>query len=271
MSEIEINTATNEKSSHLSVDDAKFINEKCSSLENFTSNSNIIIGIKDVNSIHVGCSPEYAKIIGVADHKDLKGKTDHEIPCTGVAEFANQYKSEDEMVVGQGGETVNIKTLNIHNYKDGFKARIFNKTPLINPYTQSVLGLMFTAHDAMLNNFLDILPNYYKMFGCLDSFKDRLNPSIELNEYEQEICYLLVLKWDFAQITTFMDKFRPLDKPRTVDAIRKKKNYICNKLKLPNEYTSTLIEYLISKDFQHSIPKLFLDRLLGSTIIEKNS
>lgn len=249
--------------------DDDFIQKVKNSIELLTSQTNIIMGIKDLKSIYLHCSPEFAKIVGLKKHQDVIGRRDHDMPCDGTVEFADQYVQEDLLLINNSNTHASIKTLNVHNYSDGLNAILFNKITLTNPISEKILGTMYSGIRVSTSNYLNIIPNYHKIFGKFNSISTNENNS-QLNDYEREICYLLILNWDFTQIAQLMDELHPLSKPRTQDAIRKKRDYICAKLGLPNKLTITLVDYLISIGFHNNMPKSFFNRIIGSTIIERN-
>lgn len=241
----------------------KFLSQQC----------NDILGIKDINSRHVISTNAYAKIVALKNGVEVEGKLDFDMPCQGTAEYAPQYVKEDQELLNALNVHKQISVLNVHHYSDGLKARIFKKRILHHEPTKSILGTIYSGYDVELKDFVSLIPNYIIQFGSTGSLKvidysstDKLN----LNEYEQEICFLLLLNWTPRQIAEFMNIFKPENSERTLDTIIKKKNYICQKLGIPNK-TECLCEYLVSINFHSNIPKSFYSRIVGSTILREES
>jgi hypothetical protein len=160
--------------------------------------------------------------------------------------------------------------LNVHHYTDGLKARVFKKRVLFHEETNSILGTMYSGHDVELKDFVNIIPNYVIQFGALGNKEiSHINSEevLPLNDYEQEICFLLLLNWNFNQISDFMNQFRPDRTTRSADTIIKKKNYICQKLLLETNRTSDLCEHLVSVGFHHKMPSSFYARIIGSKVL----
>lgn len=245
--------------------DKQHITNLETSIHLLSSCSDIVMAIKDVYSTYIASSDEYAKLIGLPKKEDVKGKTDYDMPCSGTKDFAHKFVQEDKDLIRTKSQS-SLTTLNIHHYADGLKALVFNKKLIINYETNSILGIFLSAYYVDLESFLRLIPNFHLATRStnkkpLESIKAQ---KVELNEYEQEICYLLLMNWELKQIANFMNEVRPIKSIRTADTIRKKRNYICKKLNLAKENHDSLINYLIEIDFQRQIPQAFLLRTMGS-------
>lgn len=249
--------------------DKTYLAKLTSSINQVASLSNLIMGFKDVDSIHMHCSPEYAKIVGLKHHLDIVGRSDFDMPCDGTSQFAAQYIAEDRSIIESTNLDSALTTLNIHNYADGLKTRVFEKKTIYNPDSNSILGIFYSGNSVEVSEFLNIIPNYHLKFGSIDSLALISNKSLALNSYEEEICYLLIMNWDLKQIAHFMNINRPLKAARTSDTIRKKKDYICNKLNVKPNSIANLVEFLISIGFHKTIPESFFARIIGSKIINQ--
>ena len=198
------------------------------------------------------------------------------LPCTGTASYADCYVQEDLALINSLG-TKKSTVLNIHKYSDGLKARIFKKYTLNHVPSQSILGIVYVGHNLELENVLKIIPNYLIRFGITGSKEfndgDITVNKIKLTDYEQEICFLFLLNWEFKQIADFMNSFRPLTLPRTADTIIKKKNYLCAKFNLDSSRLKDLQDFLVSVGFHNKMPVSFYDRIIGSQLlrVEQNS
>lgn len=234
----------------------------------------VILGVKDIHSRHIISTNEYAHIVSLPSGEEVAGRMDRDMPCAGTAQFAECYVAEDQSLLACGDMFRSIDVLNVHQYADGLHARVFTKHLLKHQPSRSVLGVIYSARDMKIDDILGIIPNYITEFavaGC--SIEKTLGSSrygeVKLTEYEQEICFFLLLKWGFGQIAEFMNKYRPtLDgKLRVADSIIKGKNRICAKMNLPTTRVGDLREALVVLGMHRKIPGSLFDRLIGSTLI----
>lgn len=253
-----------------------YINEFIKLISFMSNNTDMIMGAKDVNSRHIISTNEYAKIVGLKKGYDVADRFDKEMPCDGTAQYAKQFVLEDQSIISKKNPSCAISTLNIHNYSDGTKARIFKKYILKHDESKSILGTIYSGTEIQLSDVLNIIPNYITLFGATGSIES-INKSsilvenITLTNYEQEICFLLLLNWDFTQIANFMNEFRPSSTVRTSDTIIKKKNYICDKLKMKTTMKSDLVDYLVSINFHNKMPSSFYNLVIGSSKLNEIS
>lgn len=249
--------------------DKKYLLHLKNSINQLTSFSNLIMGIKDIDSIHLHSSPEYARIVGLSNSNDIIGRSDFDMPCDGTAQFAQQYLIEDRSIIESANISTSLTTLNIHNYADGLKTRVFEKKAIYNPESNAILGIFYSGNSVEVSEFLNIIPNYHLKFGEIDSLTITSKNKLPLNSYEEEICYLLIMNWELKQIAQFMNTYRPTKIVRTSDTIRKKKDYICNKLDVVPNSIPNLVEFLIGIGFHKTIPESFFARIIGSKIIRQ--
>ncbi len=246
-----------------------FIEKAKSSIQFLSEQSNDMLGIKDINSQHIISTDAYAKIVALKKGNEVEGRMDLDMPCQGTAEYAHQYVAEDKGLLSHLDIDKQISVLNIHHYGDGLKARVFKKKVLHYEPTKSILGTVYSGHDVELRDFISVIPNFIIQFGATGSIKviDSADTSdLNLNEYEQEICFLFLLKWEPRQIAEFMNVFRPGKEAQTEDSIIKYKKFICHKLNIPCN-AENLRDYLVSINFHNNIPKGFYNQIIGSTFI----
>ena len=255
---------------NFTTDHLDFINEFKKSIHTISTQSDIMIGAKDVNSRHIISTDAYAQKVGLKSGNDVSSRFDKEMPCDGTAQYADCYVKEDLSLINTLNPDKSLSTLNIHHYSDGLKSRLFKKHLLYHHTSRSILGTVYSGFDIELKNVLNIIPSYIIKFGAIGSLSitnQKLINSIELTDYEQEVCFLLLLNWEFSQIASFMNKTRPEHKNRTSDTIIKKKNYICKKLNLPTTNVSVLQDFLVSTGFHNNMPVSFYNTIVGSTIL----
>lgn len=105
----------------------EYINNFIKAIKLLSEHSDDIVGLKDVNSVHIACSRHYSKIVGLAQAEDASGRTDFDMPCTGTSQYASQYIEEDKTLINNKKIDIVTSILNVHNYSDGLKARVFKK------------------------------------------------------------------------------------------------------------------------------------------------
>ena len=260
-----------------------FTKEHLEFLENFknmirmlSNTTDMLMGTKDINSRHIISTSAHAKIVGLGKCGDVTDRLDSEMPCDGTSQYADQFVQVDKSLLNSRDVKKGIVILNIHNYGDGTKARIFKKFMLKHDDSKSILGTIYSGHDIDLSDVLNIMPNYITQFGKTGSIESidknsKILEDITLTEYEQEICFLFLLNWNFKQIANFMNYYRPVPQQRTIDTIIKKKNYICNKFCLGSTSLTDLQEFLVSINFQNKIPISFLSFITGATTLKEIS
>lgn len=248
-----------------------FIEQFKKSVSIISEQSGIIFGAKDIHSRHLISTNDYAKLVGLRFGKEVTGKLDKEMPCEGTAQYADLFVKEDFNLINSLNPQNSITVLNVHNYSYGLGAMIFKKNILHHHESQAILGTVYSGFKIELKNVLNIIPNYIIKFGITGSIATidkhhKLN-NVHLTDYEQEICFLLLLGWNCGQVATFMNQLKPQSKRRTTDTIIKKKNYICEKFNLPTYDISTLQEFLLEIGFQNSMPKSFYNQIIGSQVL----
>lgn len=233
-----------------------------------SSHTDMILGAKDVNSRHLISTDSYAHIVGLRKGVEVSDRFDREMPCEGTARFADCYVREDEELLNSGDINRKTSTLNVHQYTDGIKARIFDKFIMKHHESRSILGTVYCSRDIEISNFFALIPNYFLEFGTGCSVEKVTGKLIvgnaRLTEYEQEICFLLILNWSYKQISSFLNKYRPQSTERTADTIYKCMNRICEKLGVSGRSSSHLREMLIGMGMHRKMPRSFFDRLVGS-------
>ena len=158
--------------------------------------------------------------------------------------------------------------MNVHHYGDGIKARVFDKFMLKHHKSCSVLGLIYSAYEIKIENFISIVPNYMAEFGVgcsIEKVNDRICVGdVPLTEYEHEVCFLFVLGLDTKQMADFMNKNRPTKIHRVANTIEKCKNRICDKLGMDNNRLSNIRELLIHLGMHQKMPISFFRKMIGS-------
>lgn len=254
-------------------DQTDYIEKFKSMIRVLSETTDALMGAKDIESRHIISTTSHAKIVGLDKCGDVNGRLDAEMPCEGTAQYAEQFVQVDKSLLASQDVKKGVVILNIHNYGDGTKARIFKKHLLKHDESKSILGTIYSGQDIELSDVINVMPSYITRFGSTGSIDAISNDSkicgeITLTEYEQEICFLLLLNWNFRQIADFMNYFHKSEKERTIDTIIKKKNYICQKLGLNSLLLSDLQDFLVSIGFQNKIPLTFLRFIVGNKVLK---
>jgi len=249
----------------------EFINNFKLTVSVLSSQTDFVFGAKDIHSKHFIATDAYAKLVGLSTGADIANRYDRDMPCEGTVEFADSFVCEDQALLKQNDVNKKISVLNIHKYSDGISALVFEKRLMKHHASQSILGTIYSAKEIEFSHFFTLLPSYIVEFrqGCsIECVNGALNlKNIKFSEYEHEVCFLLILNWDFKQIADFFNKYRPLENKRSVDTIYKCKNRICDKLGIASSNLILMREALINIGIHQKMPKTFFNRLLGSKII----
>jgi hypothetical protein len=163
-------------------------------IDMYRFNSNKICIIKDPNSVYAAVSPVFANMIGCSIETALN-KKDEEIPYRNVAELAETFYKQDREVIKS---KTSKHMLDVINYNTGLAILKVVKKPIINPATDNVLGVFYSATEFKVNTVLStILSLYGSRFGQDHSGID-ISPSEVLNnsnlsELEFDILYCICL------------------------------------------------------------------------------
>jgi hypothetical protein len=233
-----------------------------------SSQNNICMGAKDIHSRHLIATDAYAQIVGLKNGQEVTDRFDRDMPCEGTAQFAADFVNEDQRLIISPDIGHSISVLNIHRYSDGLKARVFRKHILKHHESRSILGVIYYSHDVSIRKLFRVLNEYFSMFGVACSLEqadmeEKVANGI-LTEYEQEVCFFLLMNWNFAKIAHFMSTYRPTPHQINADSISQSTARICEKIGLPNTRLSDLRETLIYIGVHKRVPKSLFKTLLGS-------
>ncbi|MBA8737424.1 helix-turn-helix transcriptional regulator [Chromobacterium violaceum] len=126
----------------LSEQDKKFLQ---SSVAHFTAIATavpeIIIGVKNLNSEHLYCSPHYLNLLDLK-LEDVCGEIVIQPYKTSISN--NLIIAEDKLVILERGPR---SYLLITSLRDGVTPRMVVKLPIINPATDNVVGIVYFFHN----------------------------------------------------------------------------------------------------------------------------
>jgi hypothetical protein len=246
-----------------------FVDAFKSSIRMLSSHTDLIMGAKDIHSRHIIATDAYAKIVQLRHGNQVVDRLDKEMPCEGTAQFADVFVEEDQNLMRCPDGDKKIAVLNVHEYADGLKARIFQKHLLKHQRSKSILGTIYVGQDVEVTDFFNLIPNYVLEFGAGCSLEQiegavSIDVNTTLTEYEHEVCFLLIMNWSPKQIAYFMNKYRPTLNQRSADTIAKCSKRIGEKLGIADAGLGSLREHLIGLGIHRKMPSAFFGRLIGS-------
>lgn len=251
--------------SQYSTEQRKFIDDLVNGIMLISEVPQIILAIRDIDSRYMIATNSYAEMVGFGLGIELVDKLDYDVPCKGIIKLAPQFINNDQDLLLTDNYNKSIAVLNVHSYSNEFKSHILQKSLIIHHASLSILGILYQGYNVELSDLLNLLHNSIRNNQNLNN-KSSCPNQLRLTEYEQEICFLILQKWDFKQIAEFMNQIRPIQSIRTADTVIKKKNYLCNKFSLKTNRIEELEEFLVTNGFhqQIKIPSSLYSRLVGS-------
>ena len=148
--------------------------------------------IKDCGSAIISMAIANSRMLGYKTAEDAIGVKDENSPCSRVAEIAETFYAQDREVERAKEK---LRILDIHEYFTGLTFLDSIKAPIINPYTDSVLGTLCHGKQffpsSQLKNILDI---HGIKFGKHPSMKITNNPGkFKLTEIERDVLFCICL------------------------------------------------------------------------------
>ena len=251
---------------------AKYIKDFVHSVEVLSQHSNLMLIMMDTNCHFITGTDLSAGKFGLKSGADLVGRSWLDIPCKSIVEFGEELNRQAKQIMSVKNLDNVVETLNVFEFSDGLRARVSSNRVFYDKASKAILGKVGVAHDVELKDFINIIPSYILRFGALGTI-DRIDQKtiiaddLKLNDYEQELCFLFLLGWSFTQVAEFMNIYRPNETPRNGDTIIKKKNYICQKLRIPTTNINDLCEYLFAINFHKKMPRTFYAQIIGTKVI----
>ena len=256
------------------VEQQNFIEKVKETIRVISSQTDIILGAKDIHSRHFISTDAYARSGELPGGEELPDRpAADDLPSEHAVRFAHCYAGEELELLQQRDLNKKISVLNIHQNVDGMHALVIDKQLLKHHPSESILGTIYSAREIELARFFSFIPNYVLEFGvnctiqsCRETY---IADNVRLSEYEQEVCYLLTLNWSCRQIADFLNKHRPKPNPRGVDTIYKCRNRICDKLGLSDYSPVNLRALLVGMGMHKKMPQSFFNQISGSGLTGK--
>lgn len=212
-----------------------------------------MIGIKDINSVNIYCSRYFLEEVLVIDASKIIGKLNIEGDST-------RFSPIDQIIIEDQGIMMRRKSqayLKLNNFNDGIKPRIFIKSPIINPATNNVVGLIYQGMDWSLINFNQQLIKAHQLFKPHN--KEILNLP-KLTKREKQIVFFFLAKLGSQEIADILYTIenKHISKS-TIDSIFIDRLYI--KFEVTNR--QALYDKLLQLGYDNLIPQ---DLLISTTI-----
>lgn len=150
-------------------------------------------GCKDLNSVFVYANNAYAQLVGLQSAEEVKGLSDHQIPCQ-TANCARDFREQDKFVIEN---QCSLKVLDIHPYPDGsWRAHIFSKKPWYDS-EGNVQGSIFYGQDLTETAILEVGHWVCRATGIFSGLKETKweassKERENLTPREQEVLFLLL-------------------------------------------------------------------------------
>ena len=157
----------------------KYVENFKKMIEMLSENTDTMMGAKDIYSRHIISTKAHATIVGLKKCGDVSGRLDRDMPCDGTAQYAEQFVQVDKSLMDTKDVKKGVTILNIHNYSDGTKARIFKKFILKHDPSKAILGTIYSGQDVDLIDVLNIMPNYITQFGKTGNIQSIMSPIVK--------------------------------------------------------------------------------------------
>ena len=138
-----------------------FIETFKGSVRTISSQTDVILGAKDIHSRHLVATDAYARLVGLARGADVADRLDRDKPCEGTAQFADCYVREDQELLHHSGIEWKKSVLNVHEYDHGIDALVFEKYLLKHNASRSILRTVYTARRIKVAELLFLVPELF--------------------------------------------------------------------------------------------------------------
>ena len=215
----------------------------------------LMVGAKNIFMQHMMSTSDCARRI-----EDMKGDT----------------VDEDRRLLRIRDVTRRLTVLSIYSLEDETYALTIEKRLLVHAPSRSILGTVYHAIRMANSGLVSLLPNFLLEFDThpvsigqsgATAGASEGKAAVQLSEREVEVCFLIVLNWNCRQIADFLNRFHPARSARTVDAVYKYRNRICDKFGVEEYSNAALKSVLLKRGLHRTMPRFFLQHLCGSSVI----
>lgn len=232
---------------------------------NFFSKIKYLFYLKDKDGNYLAMTDYAAHVYGFESPELAIGKSMLELLGEKYPKISQQTRELEEQFISSNAETMSV--INFFSYADNVQVRLVLRTKLKDPETGEVLGMLCQEIPSGLNNECMSIMDSLGESSSIKFPDTDYNPVIDkLTSYEHEVCFLVSIGWSPSQIQNFLNRLYP-EQQRTLDAIIKKKNAICNKFDLEFNHISNLKEFLIKNEVYKQIPQKLLSHLQGAYMV----
>lgn len=187
------------------VEDSQYLHEYIQSFYKIYSQE--IACVKNYDLQYIAATQNFAKLIGI-NLPEIILLRDHELPYK-ISKNSQLSLKYDKHILNS---KIQISFLDINDYPSGLGIYVFNRKPIINPYTGNTLGILYHAEKYKTNNLTKTFLDMHKRGhsndnimhqSCITKFK------LILGSKQAEIlfCILLGLKEDKA-IASFINSIK---------------------------------------------------------------
>jgi hypothetical protein len=173
-----------------------------------------MLGIKNLNSVNVYCSNSFIQALGIKD-TDIIGKQFLPSPIL-------------DIVIAEDQQVFTLRKLHtflkINKFHGMIKPLIFIKTPLINPDTKNIVGLLFQVFEySIANSFQQQIGNLYNMFVI----REKKANTIKLSKREKQVVFFFLAHLSSQEIAEMLYKLenKRISKS-TIDSVFTEQLYI---------------------------------------------
>lgn len=204
-----------------------------------TASSKQMIGIKDIQSNHIYCSEYLLQMIGLTE-KEAIGKKVHLSLYDNDFDFEKIIIDEDQKII-QSRESQTF--LKINKFKNGLIPYFCQKSPLINPETNEVEGVITQGYAVGLTHF--------KNHFLKKSSEIKSTTSIHLTKREKQVIYFFMSHLSSQEIADVLSKIEEKSISKsTIDSVFNEQLY--SKFKVYNR--PDLYKKLQESGFENKIP-----------------
>lgn len=249
-----------------------YLAEFADAVELMSSQTSLVLAVKDAASRHVAATDAYARRVGLRRGGEVVGLLDRELPCRGVARFADDFVAQDARVMADTrGAT--LRVLNVLACGDVPVAMLCSKSQLRDPATGTALGIVCCCHEIELAPLLARLAGQSGEGGMVWSGSrvvegEQRVGSVVLDVEDYELCYLLATGSDEDGVAALLDRIRPGVEPRDAADIGQAWERLCRRFGLPPDRAG-LREALVGVGVAGRVPATLVRQLIGSSPIDR--
>ena len=115
--------------------------------------SNKIGAIKDTNSNYIMATNGFTKLVGLKSIGSIINLTDSHLPCS-MSNYAKEYKKQDEAIIRY---KISQSYIEIQEFGTGIAVYRFTKSPIINPKTNNVTGILINVEPFQVTSMMDVM------------------------------------------------------------------------------------------------------------------